>query len=75
MLDEALRPRRRDLDDVDLVAATRGPGLVAALLVGFSAAKALAAARELPFAAVDHLRGHVAASFLAPDRSSPRSSA
>ncbi|HEV7529818.1 MAG TPA: tRNA (adenosine(37)-N6)-threonylcarbamoyltransferase complex transferase subunit TsaD [Solirubrobacteraceae bacterium] len=54
------------LDDVGLVAATQGPGLVGALLVGLSTAKALAAARELPFAAVDHLQGHVAANFLAP---------
>ena len=44
--------------------ATQGPGLVGALLVGLSTAKALAAARELPFAAVDHLQGHVAANFL-----------
>ena len=52
------------LDDIGLVAATQGPGLVGALLVGLSTAKALAAARELPFAAVDHLQGHVAANFL-----------
>jgi N6-L-threonylcarbamoyladenine synthase len=51
---------------VQLVGATQGPGLVGALLVGLSTAKALAAARELPFAAVDHLQGHVAANFLAP---------
>jgi N6-L-threonylcarbamoyladenine synthase len=54
------------LDDVGLVAATQGPGLVGALLVGLSSAKALAAARELPFAAVDHLQGHVASNFLLP---------
>jgi N6-L-threonylcarbamoyladenine synthase len=53
-------------DDLRLVGATQGPGLVGALLVGLSTAKALAAARELPFAAVDHLQGHVAANFLAP---------
>ncbi len=53
------------LDEIDLVAATRGPGLVGALLVGFATAKAIAAARELPFAAVDHLQGHVAANFIA----------
>jgi N6-L-threonylcarbamoyladenine synthase len=52
------------LDDIGLVAATQGPGLVGALLVGLSTAKALAAARELRFAAVDHLQGHVAANFL-----------
>jgi N6-L-threonylcarbamoyladenine synthase len=55
-----------DLDDLRLVAATQGPGLVGALLIGLSTAKALAAARELPFAAVDHLQGHVAANFLVP---------
>ncbi len=53
------------LDDVELVAATQGPGLIGALLVGLSAAKALAAARRLPFAPVDHLQAHVAANFLA----------
>jgi N6-L-threonylcarbamoyladenine synthase len=54
------------LDDLRLIAATQGPGLVGALLIGLSSAKALAAARELPFAAVDHLQGHVAANFLLP---------
>jgi N6-L-threonylcarbamoyladenine synthase len=71
VLDEALRTADVTLDDVTLVAATRGPGLVAALLVGFCAAKSLAAARELPFAPVDHLHGHLAASFLAPSRFEP----
>ena len=54
-----------------LVAATRGPGLVGALLVGFCAAKGFAAARRLPFAAVDHLQGHIAAAYLAPARFEP----
>jgi N6-L-threonylcarbamoyladenine synthase len=58
-------------DDLRLVGATQGPGLVGALLVGLSTAKALAAARELPFAAVDHLQGHVAANFLAPSFEPP----
>ena len=49
----------------------RGPGLVGALLVGVATAKALAAAHELPLAAVDHLHGHVAASFLAPEPFEP----
>ena len=56
------------LGEIGLVAATQGPGLVGALLVGFSTAKALAAARELPFAPVDHLQGHVAANFIVPSR-------
>jgi len=65
---EALAEAEVSLADIQLVAATRGPGLVGALLVGLSAAKAIACARELPFVPVDHLQGHVAANFLAcPD--------
>jgi N6-L-threonylcarbamoyladenine synthase len=60
----ALSDADATLDELELIAATQGPGLVGALLVGFSSAKALAAARELPFVAVDHLQGHVAANFL-----------
>ncbi len=63
---QALEGAGVTLDDVGLVAATQGPGLVGALLVGLSSAKAIAAARELPFAAVDHLQGHVASNFLLP---------
>jgi N6-L-threonylcarbamoyladenine synthase len=66
IVDAALVEAGVSLGEVDLVAATQGPGLVGALLVGLSAAKGLAAARELPFAPVDHLQGHVAANFLAP---------
>ncbi len=62
---QALDDAGTTLEDVELVAATQGPGLVGALLVGLSTGKALAAARELPFAAVDHIQGHVAANFLA----------
>ena len=66
-VEDALTQARTTLSGVELVAVTRGPGLVAALLVGFATAKALAAAHELPLAAVDHLHGHVAAGFLAPE--------
>jgi N6-L-threonylcarbamoyladenine synthase len=61
---QALSEADMTLDEIDLVAATQGPGLVGALLVGLSTAKALAAGRELPFAPVDHLQGHIAANFL-----------
>jgi len=64
VVEQALRDAGHTLDDVELIGATRGPGLVGALLVGFATAKAIAAARELPFAAVDHLQGHVAANFI-----------
>jgi N6-L-threonylcarbamoyladenine synthase len=59
------------LDEVDAVAATAGPGLIGALLVGISTAKGLAAARRLPFIPVDHLQGHVAANFLEPEPLEP----
>jgi N6-L-threonylcarbamoyladenine synthase len=59
------------LDDVEAVAATAGPGLIGALLVGISTAKAIAAARRLPLIPVDHLQGHVAANFLAPEPLEP----
>jgi tRNA N6-adenosine threonylcarbamoyltransferase len=68
VVDRALQEAGASLADIELVAATQGPGLVGALLVGLSTGKALAAARELPFAPVDHIQGHVAANFLAgPD--------
>jgi N6-L-threonylcarbamoyladenine synthase len=64
---DALERAGMRLDDVDTVAVTRGPGLIGALLVGVSSAKALAATRELPLAPVDHLHGHVVASTLGDD--------
>jgi N6-L-threonylcarbamoyladenine synthase len=71
VIDEALRIAGVTLDEIELVAATQGPGLVGALLIGFCAGKALAAARRLPFAAVDHLHGHLAAGFLRPAGGGP----
>ncbi len=68
---DALAQANARLDDIDLVAATQGPGLVAALLVGMATAKATAAARELPLAPVDHLHGHIAAAFLQPEAIEP----
>jgi N6-L-threonylcarbamoyladenine synthase len=66
VIEDALGRAGATLGDVELVAVTQGPGLVGALLVGVATAKALAAARRLPLAPVDHLQGHVAANFLAP---------
>jgi len=50
--------------NIDLVAATSGPGLIGALLVGLSAAKALALVWDVPFIGVNHLEAHLYASFL-----------
>jgi N6-L-threonylcarbamoyladenine synthase len=66
VVDDALATAGTDLDGIETVAVTQGPGLVGALLVGVATAKGIAAARRLPLAAVDHLQGHVAANFLAP---------
>jgi N6-L-threonylcarbamoyladenine synthase len=59
------------LDDVEAVAVTAGPGLIGALLVGVSTAKAIAAGRRLPLIPVNHLQGHVAANFLEPEPLQP----
>jgi len=59
------------LDEIEAVAATAGPGLIGALLVGISTAKAIAASRRLPLIPVDHLQGHVAANFLEPEPIEP----
>jgi N6-L-threonylcarbamoyladenine synthase len=71
VVDDALATAGAGLADLDRVAATSGPGLIGALLIGLSTAKALAAAARLPFVPVDHLHGHVAANFLAPDAIEP----
>ncbi|HJU47989.1 MAG TPA: tRNA (adenosine(37)-N6)-threonylcarbamoyltransferase complex transferase subunit TsaD, partial [Gaiellaceae bacterium] len=57
---EALEAAGTSLDGVERVAVTQGPGLVGALLVGLSAAKAIAWGRRLPLIPVDHLQGHLA---------------
>ncbi|MEI7624931.1 MAG: tRNA (adenosine(37)-N6)-threonylcarbamoyltransferase complex transferase subunit TsaD [Actinomycetota bacterium] len=71
VVDEALHKAEVTLDDVTLVAATQGPGLIGALLVGLVTAKSIASSRELPLAAVDHLHGHIAAVFLEPQPFEP----
>jgi N6-L-threonylcarbamoyladenine synthase len=71
ILDAALAEAGVELGDVDAIAVTRSPGLIGALLVGVSTAKALAAASGKPLVGVDHLHGHVAANFLEPDPLEP----
>jgi N6-L-threonylcarbamoyladenine synthase len=71
VVEAALAEAGATLDDVEAVAVTTRPGLIGALLVGLSTAKALAAARRLPLIPVDHLQGHVAANFLEPDPLDP----
>ncbi len=64
---QALQDADCTWDDIDIVAATSGPGLPGALVVGLNAGRGLAFARGLPFIAVDHLEGHVCANWLFPD--------
>jgi N6-L-threonylcarbamoyladenine synthase len=71
LVEAALREAGTSLDAIDAIAVTAGPGLIGALLVGVSTAKAIAAARRLPLIAVDHLQGHVAANFLEPEPLEP----
>ena len=56
------------LDDMTAVGVTYGPGLVGALLVGVSAAKAIAYAKKLPLIGVHHIEGHVSANFIENQR-------
>jgi N6-L-threonylcarbamoyladenine synthase len=71
VLREALAEAAASLDDVERIAVTQGPGLIGALLVGLSAAKALAWGRGRQLVPVDHLRGHVASLYLEPDPLEP----
>ena len=64
VLREALERAGRGVHGVDAFAGTAGPGLVAALLVGNTAAKALALAARKPFVAVNHLEGHMLSPFI-----------
>jgi N6-L-threonylcarbamoyladenine synthase len=72
VLREALAEADRKLEDLDAVAVTQGPGLVGALLVGLSAAKAVAWANGLPLIPVNHLHGHVASLYLQPEPVEPQ---
>lgn len=69
--ERALADAGVSLSDVTLVAATRGPGLVGALLVGLNFARSLAVARGLPFLAINHLEGHIASSLVGSDLEPP----
>lgn len=64
VLRQALSDANVGLEDIEGVAVTRGPGLIGSLLVGLSVAKSLACALQLPMVGVNHLEGHIAASFL-----------
>lgn len=64
VIDEALSEANITFNDIDAIAVTYGPGLVGALLVGVSTAKALAFALDKPLVAVHHIKGHIMANFV-----------
>lgn len=64
VIDDALTEAGVTMDDIDAIAVTEGPGLVGALLVGVSAAKALAFAHSKPLLGVHHIAGHIYANRL-----------
>src|SRR5262245_19651571 len=67
VVEEALARSGRALEQIDAIAVTHGPGLIGSLLVGLSAAKAIAWYRKIPLIAVNHLEGHVRSPFLSAE--------
>ncbi len=72
VVEEALVKAHMNLDDIDAVGVTYGPGLVGALLVGVAEAKAIAYAKKLPLVGVHHIEGHISANYIEhPDLEPP----
>lgn len=68
---DALEEANLKIEDIDLIGATRGPGLIGALLVGLSYGKALAFSNGIPFVGVNHMEGHISANYLDTDLEPP----
>ncbi len=64
VIDEALEKAGVELKQIDGIGVTRGPGLIGALLVGLSAAKAIAFSRKIPLVGLHHMEGHILAALL-----------
>ena len=64
LVDQALKKSNIKFSDIDLIAATAGPGLIGALLVGLTFAKGLSFALDRPFISVNHIEGHIFSGFL-----------
>ncbi|MBN2570695.1 MAG: tRNA (adenosine(37)-N6)-threonylcarbamoyltransferase complex transferase subunit TsaD [Ignavibacteriales bacterium] len=65
---DAIKKSKLKLDDINLICASAGPGLIGALMVGFNFGKALAYSRQIPFIPVDHIEGHIFSGFLMNDK-------
>lgn len=68
LVKDALAVSNLALNNIDLICATAGPGLIGALLVGLTFAKGLAYSLKKPFVPVNHIEGHVYSGFLMPDK-------
>lgn len=68
LVKKALNESKLKLKDIDLICATAGPGLIGALLVGFTFAKGLALSLKKPFAPVNHIEGHIFSGFLMDEK-------
>ncbi len=68
LLKQALEESKTELNDIDVIAATAGPGLIGALLVGLSYAKGLAFSLKKDFVAVNHIEGHIFSGFLMEEK-------
>lgn len=64
VINEALDEAKMNLEDIDIIGTTYGPGLVGALLVGLSTSKALAYSLDIPLVGVNHIEGHIYANFI-----------
>lgn len=72
VVEEALKEADTNLDEIDAIGVTYGPGLVGALLVGVAEAKAIAYAKKLPLIGVHHIEGHISANYIEhPDLEPP----
>lgn len=72
VVEEALKEADTNLDEIDAIGVTYGPGLVGALLVGVAEAKAIAYAKNLPLIGVHHIEGHISANYIEhPDLEPP----
>lgn len=67
VIEEALQRAHMSLENIDVIAVTRGPGLAGSLVVGMNAAKGMAFGRNLPLVGVNHLEGHIYSSWIYPE--------
>lgn len=64
VLKKALKEANVTIDEIDLIGATKGPGLIGALIIGVATAKALSFTKDIPLCAVNHTEGHISAAYL-----------